>query len=298
MTEQQPSLTYGGQALIEGVMIRGTTRAALAVRLPDNSIHSEECALPSFSTGKRRRVPFVRGILVLGETLVVGVKALTRSANLAVEEEEGEEPLSNWAITLTLLSSALIGIGVFFLSPLFIARLLGHVVEMSPVAVNAIEGLTRLLLLVLYVWAIGRMADVRRVYAYHGAEHMTVHAVEHGDSLNIDNIRKYPKEHPRCGTAFLLTVMLVALVVFSVMHTESILISAVLRVVLIPVIASFSYEVIKWSSLHGNSWAGRLTSTPGLWLQKITTHVPESDQIQVAIVAMETTMALEESSQQ
>jgi uncharacterized protein YqhQ len=298
MTDVQPSPTYGGQALIEGVMIRGATRAALAVRLPDNSIHSEECFLPSFSTGKRRRVPFVRGVLVLGETLVVGVKALTRSANLAVEEEEGSAPLSNWAITLTLMSSALIGIGVFFLSPLFIARLLGHLVEMSPVVVNAIEGLTRLLLLVLYVWAIGKMADVKRVYAYHGAEHMTVHAVENGDALSIENIRKYPKEHPRCGTAFLLTVMLVALVVFSVMHTESILVSAALRVVLIPVIASFSYEVIKWSALHGNSWAGKLTSTPGLWLQKITTHVPEADQIQVAIAAMEAAMALEESSQQ
>jgi uncharacterized protein YqhQ len=298
MTDVRPSPTYGGQALIEGVMIRGATRAALAVRLPDNSIHSEECLLPSFSTGKRRRVPFVRGVLVLGETLVVGVKALTRSANLAVEEEEGSAPLSNWAITLTLMSSALIGIGVFFLSPLFIARLLGHLVEMSPVVVNAIEGLTRLLLLVLYVWAIGKMADVKRVYAYHGAEHMTVHAVENGDALSIENIRKYPKEHPRCGTAFLLTVMLVALVVFSVMHTESILVSAALRVVLIPVIASFSYEVIKWSALHGNSWAGKLTSTPGLWLQKITTHVPEADQIQVAIAAMEAAMALEESSQQ
>jgi uncharacterized protein YqhQ len=298
MTDVRPSPTYGGQALIEGVMIRGATRAALAVRLPDNSIHSEECLLPSFSTGKRRRVPFVRGVLVLGETLVVGVKALTRSANLAVEEEEGSAPLSNWAITLTLMSSALIGIGVFFLSPLFIARLLGYLVEMSPVVVNAIEGLTRLLLLVLYVWAIGKMADVKRVYAYHGAEHMTVHAVENGDALSIENIRKYPKEHPRCGTAFLLTVMLVALVVFSVMHTESILVSAALRVVLIPVIASFSYEVIKWSALHGNGWAGKLTSTPGLWLQKITTHVPESDQIQVAIAAMEATMALEESSQQ
>jgi len=298
MTEQRPSPTYGGQALIEGVMIRGTSRAALAVRLPDNTIYSEECPLPPFSTGKRRRIPFLRGILVLGETLVVGVKALTRSANLAVEEEEGSEPLSNWAITLTLMSSALIGVGVFFLSPLFIARLFGNFVEMSSIAVNTIEGLTRLLLLILYVWTIGRMADVRRVYEYHGAEHMTVHAVEHGDALNIDNIRKYPKEHPRCGTAFLLTVMLVALVVFSVMHTESIFVSAVLRVVFIPVIASFSYEVIKWSAMHGNSWVGKITSTPGLWLQKITTHVPESDQIQVAIAAMEATMALEKSSQQ
>ena len=297
MTEQRPSPTYGGQALIEGVMIRGATRAALAVRLPDSTIHSEECHLPRFSTGGRRRVPFVRGVLILGETLVVGVKALTRSANLAIEEEEDAAPLSNWAITLTLISSALIGIGVFFLSPLFIARLLGHLVEMNAVLMNTIEGITRLLLLVLYVWVIGRMADVRRVYAYHGAEHMTVHAVEHGDTLVIDNIRKYPKEHPRCGTAFLLTVMLVALVVFSVMHTESILISAGLRVVLIPVIASVSYEVIKWSSLHGDSWTGKLTSTPGLWLQKITTHVPEADQIQVAIAAMEATMALEESSQ-
>ena len=297
MTDVRPSPTYGGQALIEGVMIRGTSRAALAVRLPDNTIHSEECHLPSFSTGKRRRIPFVRGVLVLGETLVVGVRALTRSANLAVEEEDNATPLSEWAITLTLISSALIGIGIFFLSPLFIARVIGQIVDMSTVMLNAFEGLTRLALLVLYVWAIGKMADVKRVYAYHGAEHMTVHAVENGDTLSVENIRKYPKEHPRCGTAFLLTVMLVALVVFSIVHSESILISAALRVVLIPVIASLRYEVIKWSASHSNSWMGKLSSTPGLWLQKITTHNPQSDQIQVAIVAMEAAMALEESHQ-
>ena len=292
---RETSFTYGGQAVIEGVMIRGRNHFSLAVRRQDGRIERRCEALNPLYTGRFRRWPLLRGVLVLVETMALGIKALHLSANMALQDQEAESgaEMPGWVLGGTLVLALLLGIGVFFLLPLGIVWAIDSVVP-SDLASELIEGGLRLLILVLYIWAISFMRDIKRVFAYHGAEHMAVHAYEAGLPLIVENVRKFPTPHPRCGTAFLLTVMLVSTVVFALLMGPPIEWRIVSRIALIPIIAALSYEIIRFSGTHQHWTIGQLLARPGLLLQRLTTRNPDDDQIEVAISAMEAAVAADE----
>lgn len=283
---EQPRTTYGGQAVIEGVMIRGREYYSLAVRRPDGNIFHYHERLNTAFTGPIRRVPFLRGVLVLFETLILGIKALNRSAALASTDEQGnQEEIPNWLLVATLSVSLFLGVGIFFILPLLAVRLVDPFIE-SDLVSNLIEGTIRLIILVAYVGGIGLMKDIQRVFAYHGAEHMAVHTHEAGLPLTVENVRKFDTPHPRCGTAFLLTVVLVSVVVFAFLGRPDLEWRILSRVLLIPVVAAISYEFIRFYGMHPTWPIARLMSLPGLWMQRLTTRQPQDDQIEVAITAM------------
>lgn len=289
---EQAKFFYGGQAVIEGVMIRGRGHFSIAVRRQDGSItHSHE-PLSTLYTGRMRRAPLVRGVLVLIETLMLGVKALHRSASMALQDQQaGEaEEVPGWVMSATLVVSVGLGIALFFLLPLLLVGAIDSAIT-SDLTSNLIEGVLRLVVLLAYIGGIGFLRDIKRVFAYHGAEHMTVHAYEAGLPLTVENVRKFGTPHPRCGTAFLLTVMLVSIVVFSLLGRPPMELRILSRIVLIPVIAGISYEVIRFSGAHQKDWVGQLLAYPGLLLQRMTTRKPDDSQIEVAICAMEAAMA-------
>ena len=290
-----PRFNYGGQAVIEGVMIRGRSHFSLAVRRQDGTIYRQQELLNNMFTGPARRIPLLRGILVLLESLSLGVKALRRSANIAMQEEDGDEQeeLPAWAMAGTLAVSMLLGVGLFFLLPLLIVWLLDPYIA-SDLVSNVIEGVIRLTILVSYIKLIGLSSDIKRVFAYHGAEHMAVHTYEAGLALVVENVRKFGTPHPRCGTAFLLTVVLISIVVFAFLQRPPMEWRIISRVALVPVIAAFSYEVIRFSGAHQEAWFGRMLSQPGLILQRLTTRQPDDSQIEVAICAMETAIAADQ----
>ncbi len=296
-------LIYGGQAVIEGVMIRGQRHFSLAVRRLDGSVYRSAEPLNQVYAGKLRRIPLVRGVAVLLETLVLGIKALTRSANIAMEDQtEGEQTeMSGWVVFVSLAVSLSLGVAFFFLIPLYAARSLdpwlwsgawGHFVS------NLLEGGLRLGILVGYIAAIGRMKDIRRVFAYHGAEHMTIHAYERDLPLKVDNVRQFSTAHPRCGTAFLLTVAVVAIFVFAFIGRPDLHWAVLSRIMLVPVIAGVSYEIIRFSGLRQNSRLSKVMAAPGLALQRLTTRQPDDDQIEVAIHAMNAALRADEGQPQ
>ncbi|MDA0735327.1 MAG: DUF1385 domain-containing protein [Chloroflexi bacterium] len=289
---EQPSFAYGGQAVIEGVMIRGRNHFSLAVRRQDGSITHAHEPLNTLFTGRVRRFPFLRGGVVLVETLMLGVKALHRSANMAMVDQQGEseEEMSGWAMAVTLGFSLLLGIGIFFILPLLLVKLIDPYIA-SDLLSNVIEGLLRLAILVGYIWGIGFIKDIRRVYAYHGAEHMAVHAHEAGLPLNVENVRKFGTPHPRCGTAFLLTVVLVSIIIFAFLGRPDFEWRILSRIVLLPVVAGISYEIIRFSGAHQKWLIAQVVAGPGLLLQRLTTRQPDDAQIEVAITAMEAAIA-------
>ena len=291
MANQPPHL-YGGQAVIEGVMIRGRDHFGMAVRRQDGSIEQHHELLSSIYNGRPRRWPLVRGFLTLLETLILGIKALQLSANMAARDQmpEEEEGIPGWVMASTLGVSLVFGIGLFFVTPLLIAWALNPVLN-SALLSEIVEGVIRLLFLLGYITLIGMLKDVKRVFAYHGAEHMTVHAQEAGLPLTVANVRKFDTPHPRCGTAFLLTVVVVSVVVFALLLGPPLEWRIASRILLLPVIAAVSYEIIRFSGAHQNTWYGKMISKPGLWLQKLTTRQPDDQQIEVAIRAMETAIA-------
>ena len=292
----QPAHLYGGQAVIEGVMIRGRDYFSLAVRRDDGSIEDIQERLSPIYNGRLRRVPLIRGVLVLLETLILGVKSLQISADLAAtkasDKSADAEGIPGWMMGLTLAFSLVFGIGLFFLLPLGVVRVLEPAIG-SGLLSEVVEGVLRLAILVGYVAAIGMMRDIRRVYAYHGAEHMAVHAHEAGLPLNVDNVRKFGTPHPRCGTAFLLTVVVVSVAVFIAfaLLESSWWWRIASRILLLPAIAAVSYEVIRFSGRHQSALIGKALAAPGLWLQRLTTREPDDYQIEVAIRAMETAVA-------
>ncbi len=282
MSTQQTPL-YGGQAVIEGVMIRGQHSVAVAVRRPDGSVAEQCWPLTSAFTGRLRRIPLVRGVITMAETLTLGMRALTYSANVAAEAE-GEE-IGKGSMAGMILISLTLAIGLFFVVPVLASDRLEGLLG-SSLAANIAEGAIRLALFVGYIALIGRMRDIRRVFMYHGAEHMTVHAQERGDPLQIDSIRKYPTAHPRCGTAFLLVVMVVAIVAFIFVGRDPFWWLIASRIVLVPLIAAVSYEVIRFSGRHASNPLVALITAPSLALQALTTRQPDDDQIEIAIAAM------------
>ena len=294
-TNPQPARPlYGGQAVIEGVMIRGVRHYSLAVRQPDGHIFCDTEPVSSRFSGRIRRVPCVRGILILAETLWYGMKSLQRSAIIAAGEPDGadgsDSSASKWVMGMTMAVALVLGIGIFLVLPLLAVRLIDPFLESSVVS-NLIEGVIRLIILVAYVAGISAMKDIRRVYAYHGAEHMAVHAYEAGQRLTVDNVSRHPTPHPRCGTAFLLTVAIVSVLVFALLGRPDLEWRILSRIALIPVVAAVSYEIIRFAGAHRQAWFGKALAAPGLALQLITTRQPDEEQIQVAIAAMEAALA-------
>ncbi|GBD84381.1 hypothetical protein BMS3Abin02_00774 [bacterium BMS3Abin02] len=280
-----PGATVGGQAVIEGVMMRAPNSWAIAVRVPSGEIETVKHDLPRLSSRSRAaRILFVRGVMVLYESLVLGFKALSWSAQKAVPEEE--EEFTKLQLVGTIAFSVAAVLLIFVLAPLGVAKLLAPYIGGSSFSFNLIDGIVRGLLFVGYIWGIGRSKEIRRVFEYHGAEHQTIHAYEAGEPLTVDHIQKHSPEHPRCGTNFLLIVVFISLVVFTLLGRPGWVQLILSRIVLIPVIAGFAYEVLKFSGLHGGDRLGRVLAAPGLWLQKLTTDHPADDQVEVAVAAL------------
>jgi len=289
MTEkkQQPAL-YGGQAVIEGVMIRGRRTVALACRKPNGDIYRYREPLRSPLVRSRvARLPFVRGVVVLWESLDYGIRMLMRSAEVQLEHEEQLGKGGNTLIMGVALGGALL----LFIGVPYLATSLARAVIPSSVVLNVTEGLIRLALLVGYLIAISFLPDVRRVFAYHGAEHMTIHAFEHGDPLTPARIEPYPTAHPRCGTAFLLLVVVVSIVIFAFLPRVNLLVDLVVRLALVIPVASISYEALRLGAAHDRSPVMRLLVAPGLLLQRITTRRPDARMIEVAVASLEEAIA-------
>ena len=289
MSEKKPQpALYGGQAVIEGVMIRGRRTVALACRKPNGDIYRYREALRSPLVQSRlARFPFVRGVVVLWESLDYGIRMLMRSAEVQLDQEE---QLGKGGNTL-VMGVALAGALLLFIGVPYLATSLARAVIPSSVVLNVTEGLIRLALLVGYLIAISFLPDVRRVFAYHGAEHMTIHAFEHGDPLTPERIEPYPTAHPRCGTAFLLLVVVVSIVIFAVLPRVNLIVDLVVRLVLVIPVASISYEALRLGAAHERSPFMRLLVAPGLLLQSITTRRPDDRMIEVAVASLEEAIA-------
>jgi len=281
----------GGQAVIEGVMMRGVDHWTLAVRRPDATIGVSDFPLVSWM--KRYpvlKIPVVRGVVALIESLVIGIRALMLSANESLGEEE--EELGKKEIAVTLVVAVAFAVGLFFLAPLFFTGLFKGQLG-TGVAFWIVEGLVRVGIFVLYLVIITRFRDLRRVFEYHGAEHMSIHALEHGDELTPENVEKYRTMHLRCGTSFLLIVLVVSVFVFALVRWPAWYYLVLSRIVLVPLIAGISYEIIKWAGRHEDNRFVRFVMMPGLALQWLTTKQPDRGQIEVAIAALDKVIELE-----
>ena len=284
-----PPTAYGGQAVIEGVMIRGRRTIALACRLPNGEIYRYREPLRSALLRSRvARAPFVRGLLVLWESLSYGYRMLMKSADLQLEEGEGS--ISGGSNAVIFGVTLLLALGFFVGIPYFATQAAHSVIE-SSVVLNIAEGMLRMVLFLGYLFAISFMPDICRVFMYHGAEHMTIHAFEHGEELERSRIEPYPTAHPRCGTAFLLFVVVVSIALFAFLPRTNIFVDLVARLLLIVPVASISYEVLRFGAAHERNPLMRLFVAPGLLLQRITTRRPEPPMIDVAVASLEEALA-------
>ena len=280
---------YGGQAVIEGVMMRGRNSVSVAVRDPSGQIvlHSEPLT-GLIHNSVWQKVPFVRGLLMLWDTLVLGIRTLTYSANVSLSEDDVE--LTTPALFGTLFFSLAVGIGLFFVLPLVLVGFLDRFIT-SDVLSNLLEGAVRLSILVLYLGLIGLVPDIRRVFAYHGAEHKTIGAFEGGAPLTARAVEGYGTAHTRCGTSFLLIVAVLSVFVFAFLGRPPMLWRIISRIVLVPVIASISYELIKLSANHDRNPLVRLLMKPSMALQRLTTREPDESMLEVAIAALKPVLA-------
>lgn len=278
-------ISYGGQAVIEGVMMRGQKTFAIAMRAPDGNIVVHKESLAAVYRSRIAKIPFLRGSILLWDALGLGMKALTISANTQTGEEE---KLEGPALYLTLATSLAIGIGLFVLLPASVGGWAEYSLGWQNLANNLLEGLLRLALLVGYIWGIGFMPDVKRLFGYHGAEHKTINAYEAGAELTPETVAKFPLEHPRCGTAFLLTFVLLSILVHSLLGDMEFAWRLVSRIVLIPVIAGLAVEFIRWTANHLNNPIVRFLIKPNLALQSLTTREPDASMLEVAIESFKT----------
>lgn len=291
-------INIGGQAVIEGVMMRAPRALAIAVRRPDGEITvKKEEVVPLSERFPVVKLPVVRGAVALFQSLIVGIKALNFSANEAVAEEDekdGEKKdLSSWAMAGTMAVAFGFGILLFFIMPLYLTKLLIPVIGESNIIFNLVDGVIRVIVFLLYIVTISRMSDIQRVFQYHGAEHKSIFAFEAGEELTVENVRKYSCLHPRCGTSFLLIVMVVSIVIFSLIpKLWPFYMKAGSRIFLLPLIAGVSYEFLKWSAKNDNTPLVKLIITPGLALQRLTTREPDDSQMEVAIRSMEEALAV------
>ena len=297
MEERLPKGTLGGQAVIEGVMMKGPDSYSVAVRKPDKKIEVKLHKYESFGDRhKFAKLPFIRGVVSFVESLVVGMKTLSYSSSFYDEDEVEtkadrlfkdifKEKAESVILGFTILLSVVVAVTLFMLLPAAIAEILGKWIS-SHVLVAVIEGIIRLLIFLIYVVLISQMEDIKRVFMYHGAEHKTINCYESGDDLTPENVAKHSRYHKRCGTSFLFIVMIVSIFVFMFITAKQMWLRFLLRLVLIPVVAGISYEFIRLAGRSENPVVNAL-SKPGLWVQKLTTKEPEEEMIQVAIISVE-----------
>ncbi len=274
--------SYGGQAVIEGVMMRGRNAAVIAMRAPDQKIVIHEEKLGGIYKWRITRLPFLRGLVVLWDSLGLGMRALTLSANVQTEDDA---KLEGPALYLTVGFSLAIGVALFFLLPAAAGHLAEDLLNINSWWGNLAEGVIRLLLLIGYIWAVGWIPDIRRVFAYHGAEHKTINAFEAGAELTPQVVATYPLEHPRCGTSFLLTLVLLSVLLFSLIGPMPVFWRLASRLLLLPLLVGLAYEYIRWTANHLESPLVRWLVRPNLALQRLTTREPSADMLEVAIAA-------------
>ena len=287
----------GGQAVIEGVMMKGRKGWTVAVRGPKGDIHIKRAELKELP--RILKLPIMRGVIALFHALSIGIKAIEFSASKAYEEED-DKPMSFITMSLTIGLAILLGIVIFILLPLYATKLMGLIipsVATNSFLFNLVDGIIRILLFLAYIIAIGMWKEMRRIFEYHGAEHKVIHAYEDGRELTINNIKDYSPLHPRCGTSFLIIVMVVSIFTFSFIPQEWSFMSKFLsRLILVPVIAGLSFEILKLSSKMKDNLIMHILIQPGLLLQRLTTREPDDSQIDVAIRALEEVLKIEEAN--
>ncbi|MEG0829550.1 MAG: DUF1385 domain-containing protein [Anaerovoracaceae bacterium] len=300
----------GGQAVLEGIMMKGEDRSAVAVRLPNNDIHIKTEKLKK--GGRWAKIPLIRGVIVFVASLISGTKTLMYSAEVlegyegegAVEYEDdkftlwlekkfGDKGAWNVMLYSSVVIALLFTVGVFIILPTAAVNWMKHVTE-NEIVLNLVEGLLRIVMFVIYILLISKMKDIKKVFQYHGAEHKCIHCFENGEELTPENCKKFYTLHPRCGTSFLMFVMVISLILFSLLGWPSLLWRIGSRLLLLPIIAGLSFELLKWAGRSDN-WLVKALSIPGLYLQKLTTKEPEADQLEVAIAAMKAVMVSEKT---
>ena len=291
---------YGGQAVIEGVMMRGRKAMAVAVRNQQGEVVlHEEPLTAKIYTSKWGQWPFVRGLSLLWDALGLGMRALFWSAEVS-SQEEGQEKVefSGPVAWTTIGGSLLFSVALFFLLPTFASRFIATYVNDNPLVDAFLEGLIRMVLFVLYLWGIGKIPEIQRVFGYHGAEHKTINAYEAGVELNVKNVQKFSVQHTRCGTSFLLYVLVISIILFAPLTFSGIqptwlalLLRFITRLLLVPFVAGIAYEIIRFSAAHDKKPIMRALITPGLWLQKLTTREPEDSMVECAIAALRPVLA-------
>jgi uncharacterized protein YqhQ len=283
--------SYGGQAVIEGVMMRGRKSMAISVRRPDGTIQTEVRPLAGIYRSAIVRIPILRGVLLLWDTIGLGWESLSFSA-----EAQGEEPVGRGEWAATIAFSLVILIGVFFLLPAAIAQGMESYLGASATLGNVTEGVIRLLLLVLYLVLIGRIPDIARVFAYHGAEHKTVNAYEAGAELTPESVDAFPREHSRCGTSFLVVIAVLAVLLFALVGPLPFWERILSRLLGIPLLVAFGYEYLRLTALLGNRTLGKILAAPGIWTQQLTTRPPDRSMLEVSIAAFEAMRQAEEAT--
>jgi len=288
--DRNVDMLIGGQAVIEGVMMRGLSGYSVAVRQPDGGVAIKKDKLVSIAKKYPfLKFPVIRGSVVLIQSLILGMRALNYSASVSSEGEEGEPEMSNAAIAGTMIMALVLAVGVFILAPLGLTNLIRHYLlpGMGNLTYNIVDGVIRALFFFVYILSISFMNEIRRVFQYHGAEHKTVYTFEAGEELTVENARVKSTLHPRCGTSFLMFVMAISILVFSLVpSTAPYIVKGAARVVLLPLIAGLAYEIIRFSARHLANPVCRALTRPGMWLQKITTQEPDDQQLEIAIVAL------------
>jgi uncharacterized protein YqhQ len=281
---------YGGQAVIEGVMMRGRQSVAIAMRAPNQEIVIHKEPLGGLYRSRLAKIPFLRGIIMIWDALGLGMRALTVSANTQTGEEE---KIEGPALYITLGISLAFGIGLFFLTPAAVGQISERLLGWNAWWGNLLEGLIRLALVIGYVYVVGMVPDIKRVFAYHGAEHKTINAYEAGAELTPENVARFSVEHPRCGTAFLLTLVILSVFLFALLGPLPTFWRLVSRIALLPILAGLAYEYIRWTARNLNSPIVRLMVKPNLALQHLTTREPSLDMLEVSIAAFHSMRAEE-----
>ncbi|MDO4743976.1 MAG: DUF1385 domain-containing protein [Clostridia bacterium] len=303
--------SIGGQAVIEGVMMKGPDKIATAVRKPDGEIIIDEKSCGKVRKNKLLKLPIIRGCINFFDSMILGVQSLMYSAKFFDVEEDGtpkdeqgkfekwlekklgSEKALNAVIYFSVCLSLVMSVGLFILLPTVIVGFLKGLIENS-ILLTLSEGVVRIAIFLIYLSLVARMNDIKRVFMYHGAEHKTIHCYERGLDLTVENVRKQSRLHPRCGTSFLLIVMVVSIIVFSFISWNNPIIRLALRLALLPVVAGISYEIIKFAGRHDN-WFTQALSAPGKWLQYITTNEPDDSQIEVAIASIKSVIPKDKS---
>ncbi len=301
--------SIGGQALYEGIMMRGPEKTAIVVRTDDGLVSKTEPTVSAKDKCKIFGWPLVRGAVNMITSLSVGMKALTYSISLLPEEEQeadkskfdkwldkkiGSEKAESALMAVSMFLGVLLAIGLFILLPSFIAGLFADVLG-AGILRSLVEGVLRIIIFLIYMWLVTKMKEINRMWMYHGAEHKTIFCYEKGLELTVENCRKQPRQHPRCGTSFMFLVMIVSILVFSVVHVEHVLLRVLIKLLLLPVVMGISYEIIRYAGAHDN-WFTTIMSAPGKALQNLTTQEPDDDMLEAAIEALKLVIPEEKGS--